>query len=152
MAQHNSNVRVYVIPDLQQYSILGTDTMQKYKIVIDYENEQLFIKKNTNLKTINAIAIKPKSKMKLSVAPFGDLYKGLNGKILISSFLTKLGLKCDQNTSILKSDTKQLSISVNNIYSHAQRHECSKIHCNKINSYLTLQLMIRAIPQYQIKY
>ena len=49
MAQHNLNVRVYVIHDLQQYFILGTDTMQKYKIVIDYENEQLSIKKNTNL-------------------------------------------------------------------------------------------------------
>ena len=36
--------------------------MQKYKIVIDYENEQLFIKKNTNLKTVNAIAFKPNQK------------------------------------------------------------------------------------------
>ena len=56
--------------------------------------------------------------MILSVAPFGDLYKGLNRNILISPFLTKLGLKCDQNATIVKSDTKQLSISVNNISSH----------------------------------
>ena len=45
MAQHNLNLRVYVIPDLQQYFILGTETLQKYKIAIEYENEQLFIKK-----------------------------------------------------------------------------------------------------------
>ena len=106
MAQHNLNIRVYVIPDLQQYFILGTYTMQKYKIVIDYENEQLFIKKNTNLKTVNAIVIKPKSKAILSVAPSSDLHKGLYGKIIISSFLTILGLKCDYDETVIKSDEK----------------------------------------------
>ena len=59
--------------------------------------------------------------MILSVAPSSDLYKGLYGKILISPFWTKLGLKCDQNITVVKSDTKQLSISVSNILSHTIR-------------------------------
>ena len=103
--------------------------MQKYKIVIDYENEQLFIKKNTNLKTVNAIAFKPNQRRILSVAPSDDLHKGLYGKILKTPFLTKLGLKCDQTITVVKSDTKQLSISVNNISSHTIRLCKGKIHC-----------------------
>ena len=63
--------------------------------------------------------------MILSVAPSGDLCKGLYGKILISQFLTKLGLKCDQNITVVKSDTKQLSILVKKI-SQAILFACEK--------------------------
>ena len=121
MAQHNLNIRVYVIPNLQQYFILGTDTIQKFNIVTDYENEQLSIKKNMTLKIVNAIVIKPKSKAILSVAPSDDLHKGLYGKIIISSFLTKLGLKCDCDETVIKSDKKNLVISVNNISNRTTR-------------------------------
>ena len=50
---------LYVIANLSHYFIIGTDMIRKYRMTIDYNNEQLFIKRYIALATVNPVFIKP---------------------------------------------------------------------------------------------
>ena len=104
----------YVIANLSHYFIIGTDMMRKYRMTIDYDNEQLFIKRNIALATVNPVCIKPNSEIKFSLSCATELYPGIVGKVCAKPVLFKFGLNCIQAVEKVSENSRFVPIIIKN--------------------------------------
>ena len=82
LSSHLLRMPVYVINNMHNSFVLGSDAMSKYKIVIDYEKEELKVKSEVRLLTAKTVKISPKSNAIIPVNSNSNiLIPGLMGKI-----------------------------------------------------------------------
>ncbi len=113
LGSHLLRMPVYVINNMHNSFVLGSDAMSKYKIVIDYEKEELQVKSEVRLLTAKTIKILPKSNAIIPVYSNSNiLIPGLMGKIFENKMLHKKGLKgITVSTSVCKKGIIRYKVS-----------------------------------------
>ena len=113
LGQHLLRLPVFVINNMHNTFVLGSDALSKYKVVIDYENDGLYVKSDARLITTKTINILPKSNAIIQVYSDQDiLIPGLIGKITENKTLQQKGLKAiTVETSVSKKGTINYKIA-----------------------------------------
>ena len=113
LGQHLLHLPVFVINNMHNTFVLGSDALSKYKVVIDYENDGLYVKSDARLITTETINILPKSNAIIQVYSDQDiLIPGLIGKITENKTLQQKGLKgITVETSVSKKGTINYKIA-----------------------------------------
>ena len=83
-------------------------------MTIDYDNEQLFIKRNIVLATVNPVCIKPNSEIKFSLSSATELYPGIVGKVCVKPVLFKFDLNCVQAVEKVSDNSRFVPITIKN--------------------------------------
>jgi hypothetical protein len=65
IAQFLLRIPVYVIANMQKLFILGHDTLSKYRMIINYQTQRLYVKSFADIFAISSVMIPPKKQIQL---------------------------------------------------------------------------------------
>jgi hypothetical protein len=92
IAQFLLRIPVYVIANMQKLFILGHDTLSKYRMIINYQTQRLYVKSFADIFAISSVMIPPKKQIQLCCRVKRPLTTGIIGHIDQKPSIRKAGL------------------------------------------------------------
>jgi hypothetical protein len=92
IAQFLLRIPVYVIANMQKLFILGNDTLSKYRMIINYQTQRLYVKSFADIFALNSVLIPPKKQIQLCCRVKHPLTTSIIGHIDQKPNIRKAGL------------------------------------------------------------
>lgn len=104
LAQFLLRIPVYVISNMDRHFVLGNDTLAKYRMIVDYEKQHLYVKSNATVYLNKDVTVPPNSSMQICCRSFPSVAAGVVGQIFQKPALCRSGISAMLSISTVQPD------------------------------------------------